>query len=129
MHSSYQVFSNSRLFTNAGGGRLEASIVIILTGVLFFVSSLLLPYIPTILASAPVLFVAIELMIDALWDSAKVLIWCEWAVVLGTLLTCTFLGFAPGFGVGIGLAVLVQFGWSVYDSVSISDNNTYLNVL
>lgn len=43
--------SSSHLFTCAGGGRLEDLIVSDLTVVLIFISSRLLPYVPTILAS------------------------------------------------------------------------------
>lgn len=40
-------------------------------------------------------------------------------MVLGTLLSCTFIGFAPGFGVGIGMAVMLHFAWGVVDTVSL----------
>ena len=96
-------------------------IVIALTIVLFFFSSLILPYIPTILASTLVLFLGIELMTEALWESTKTLLWCEWIVVLGTLVACTFVGFAPGFGIGIALAMVMHVGWSTLDSVSLPD--------
>ena len=85
---------------------------------LFFVSSLILPYVPTILASTLVLFLGLELMIESLWESAKTLIWSEWGIVVGTLLACTFLGFAPGFGVGIALAILMYVILAAKDSVS-----------
>ncbi|KAF9237006.1 sulfate transporter family-domain-containing protein [Melanogaster broomeanus] len=111
------VLSNTRFFTHAGGGRFEGTVVILLTIVLFFVSSRILPYVPTILASTLVLFVGIELMAEGLWESIKSLLWCEYAVVLGTLLACTFVGFAPGFGIGLGLAVVVHFAWCVIDSM------------
>ncbi|KIJ65790.1 hypothetical protein HYDPIDRAFT_27023 [Hydnomerulius pinastri MD-312] len=111
------VLSNTRFFTFAGGGRFEGTVVILLTIVLFFVSSLILPYIPTILASTLVLFLGIELMAEALFESIKSLLWCEYAVVLGTLLACTFVGFAPGFGIGLGLAMIMHFGWSAIDSM------------
>ncbi|KIJ65769.1 hypothetical protein HYDPIDRAFT_27003 [Hydnomerulius pinastri MD-312] len=111
------VLSNTRFFTFAGGGRFEGTVVILLTIVLFFVSSLILPYIPTILASTLVLFLGIELMAEALFESMKSLLWCEYAVVLGTLLACTFVGFAPGFGIGLGLAMIMHFGWCVVDSM------------
>ncbi|KIJ65787.1 hypothetical protein HYDPIDRAFT_87654 [Hydnomerulius pinastri MD-312] len=114
------VLSNTRFFTFAGGGRFEGTVVILLTIVLFFVSSLILPYIPTILASTLVLFLGIELMAEALFESIKSLLWCEYAVVLGTLLACTFVGFAPGFGIGLGLAMIMHFGWSAIDSVRTS---------
>jgi SulP family sulfate permease len=71
------VFSNAVFFTRAGGGRFEAMVVIILTFVLFLVSSLLLPFVPTLLASALVLFLGIELTLEAVWESAKTLLWCE----------------------------------------------------
>ncbi|KAJ7340708.1 hypothetical protein DFH08DRAFT_875060 [Mycena albidolilacea] len=110
------VFSNALFFTRAGGGRFEAMVVIILTFVLFLVSSLLLPFVPTLLASALVLFLGIELTSEAVWESAKTLLWCEWAVVMGTLFACSFLGFAQGFGVGVGIAVVVHVGWGTLDS-------------
>ena len=72
---------------------------------------------PTILASTLVLFLGIELMAEALWHTLETLLWSEYAVVLGTLLSCTFIGFAPGFGVGIGLAVVLHFAWGVVDTV------------
>lgn len=92
-------------------------IVIALTVALFFVSSLILPYIPTVLASTLVLFLGIELMIEALWDITKTLLWCEWVVVMGMLVACTFIVFTPGFGVGIALAMILHLGWSAFDSV------------
>ena len=85
---------------------------------LFFVSSLILPYVPTIIASILVLFLGLELMIDALWDSTKRMTWYEWTIMFGTFLACTFLGFAPGFGLGLGLAIVAQFILMVFDSVS-----------
>ena len=109
------VMSNSLFFTQAGGGRFEAMIVTALTVVLFFVSSCILPYVPTILASTLVLFLGIELMTEAMWSSAKSLLWCEWTVVMGTLLACTFVGFAPGFGIGIALALIMHLGWNIFD--------------
>ncbi|CAJ2510304.1 Uu.00g050070.m01.CDS01 [Anthostomella pinea] len=107
---SYSVF-----FTRAGGRRIEAGVVILLTLVLFFVSSYLLLYIPTILASGLVLFLGIELTLEAVWESAKDLIWTEWLVVMATLLACAFVGFAPGVGVGIAAAVVVYTGWGCWD--------------
>lgn len=85
---------------------------------LFFVSSLLLPYIPTILASALVLFLGIELTLEAIWESTKTLLWTEWIVVITTLVACTSLGFAPGVGVGIGAAIVVYLFWGIADNVS-----------
>ena len=65
-----------------------------------------------------VLFLGLELMIESLWESAKTLTWSEWATVVGTLLACTFLGFAPGFGVGIALAILMYVLLAAIDTVS-----------
>ncbi|KAF2727544.1 hypothetical protein EJ04DRAFT_594717 [Polyplosphaeria fusca] len=110
------VLTNSKFFTLAGGGRIEALIVTAFTVALFFVSSYLLPYIPTILAATLVLFLGIELMIEALWDAPQSLLIWEWAVVLGTVIACTFIGFAPGVGIGIGMALLVQLWWCNFES-------------
>ncbi len=71
------------------------------------------------LASALVLFLGIELLLEAVWKSAKTLLWLEWSIVVGTLMACTFLGFAEGFGVGIGAAIVVYFVYGVVDSVSL----------
>lgn len=65
------------------------------------------------------LFLGSELVIESLWESAKTLIWEEWAIVLSTLVACTFLGFAPGIGVGIALAILVYVMLAARDTVSI----------
>ena len=89
--------------------------------VLFVASSYLLLYIPTILASALVLFLGIELTLEAVWESAKDLIWTEWLVVMATLLACTFIGFAPGVGVGIAAAIVVYTGWGCWDLVCVSN--------
>jgi hypothetical protein len=113
-----QQLSYSVFFTRAGGGRYEAGAVILLTFVLFVVSSYLLLYIPTILASGLVLFLGIELTLEAVLESTKDLIWTEWLVVMATLLSCTFLGFAPGVGVGIAAAIVVYTGWGCWDLVS-----------
>jgi len=88
-----------------------------LTIVLFFFSSAILHYVPTIIAATLVLFLGIELMTEALWESAKKLTLYEWIVVFGTLLSCTFLGFAPGIAIGIGLAMILYVGLSVAGSV------------
>ncbi|KAF7352091.1 hypothetical protein MVEN_01171900 [Mycena venus] len=109
-------YSDSVYVTRAKGGRFELSIVIILTAALFLCSGLLLPYVPTILASALVLFFGIELFLEAIWESSKTLAWMEYAVVVGTLAACTFLGFAEGFGVGIGAAAAVYLVYGVIDS-------------
>lgn len=104
-------------FTRAHGKRVEAGVVIALTLVLYVVSSELLRYIPTILASGLVLFLGIELALEAVWESAKYLMWSEWLVVMTTLWACTFLGFAPGVGVGICAAFVVYTGWGCFDLV------------
>jgi len=88
--------------------------------VLFLTASLLLPYVPTVLASALVLFLGIELMLEAVWESAQSLILLEWCIVIGTLMSCTFIGFAEGFGVGIGAAAVVYLAFGVVDSVQYS---------
>lgn len=88
--------------------------------VLYFVSSYLLRYIPTILASGLVLFLGIELTLEAVWESAKDLIWTEWLVAMATLLACTFMGFAPGIGVGLAAAMVVYTGWGCWDMVCVS---------
>lgn len=106
--------------TRANGGRFEMAIVTMLTCVLFFTSSLLLPYVPTVLASALVLFLGIELLLEAVWESAQTLVLLEWGVVMVTLFACTFLGFAEGFGVGIGTATAVYLVYGVVDSVRVS---------
>lgn len=59
-------------------------------------------------------------MTEAIWESSKSLLWSEWSIVIGTLLACTFVGFAPGFGVGIAIAMVVYLGWGVVDCVSSS---------
>ncbi|KAF8195271.1 sulfate transporter family-domain-containing protein [Mycena galopus ATCC 62051] len=109
-------YSYSVYVTRAKGGRFELSIVIALTAALFLSSGLLLPYVPTILASALVLFFGIELFLEAIWEASKTLAWMEYAIVLATLAACTFLGFAEGFGVGIGAAAGVYLMYGVIDS-------------
>ncbi|KAF3490577.1 sulfate transporter [Arthroderma uncinatum] len=102
------VLANSRLFTFAGGGRPEALAVTGFTCVLFFTSKHLLPYVPTILASILVLFLGLDLITEALWTSAHELLWSEWAIVLGTVLACTFIGFLPGFAMGLVIALALM---------------------
>ncbi|KAF7374161.1 Sulfate transporter [Mycena sanguinolenta] len=109
-------YSYSVYFTRAKGGRFELAIVSALTAVLIICSGLLLPYVPTILASALVLFLGIELFLEAIWEASKTLSWMEYAIVLATLTACTFLGFAEGFGVGIGAAAAVYLMYGVIDS-------------
>lgn len=92
--------------------------MIVLTAVLYVVSSKLIRYIPTILASGLVLFLGIELTLEAVWESAKYFVWSEWLVVMATLFACTFVGFAQGVGVGICAAFVVYTGWGCFDLVS-----------
>lgn len=103
------VLSNTRLFTFAGGGRPEALIVTAVTIVLFFVSAKVLPYIPTVLAAVLVLFLGLDLMIEAFWIPVSELIATEWLIVVGTAVCCTVIGFLPGFGIGLGLALVNYF--------------------
>lgn len=69
------------------------------------------------LASTLVLFLGIELTSEAVCESAKTLQFTEWLVVMITLIACTFLGYAIGFGVGIGAATVVYLIWGVLDTV------------
>lgn len=89
-----------------------------LTLVFFFVASRVLPYVPTVLASTLVLFLGIELTLEAVWQSAKTLACTEWLVMMVTLIACTFLGFAAGFGVGIGAATVLYLLLGAVDTVS-----------
>lgn len=73
------------------------------------------------LASTLVLFLGIELTLEAVWESAKTLQFTEWLVVMTTLIACTILGYAIGFGVGIGAAIIVYLFWGVRDTVGLSD--------
>jgi len=79
-----------------------------------------IPYVPTVLASTLVLFLGIELTSEAVWESAKTLTFTEWLVVVVTLNACAFLGFAPGFGVGVGAATVVYLFWGFLDTVCLS---------
>ncbi|KAJ7066215.1 hypothetical protein C8F01DRAFT_1346317 [Mycena amicta] len=111
-----QQYSYSVYITRAKGGRFEMVLVCILSVAIFFTAGLILPYIPTILASVLVLFIGIQLILDAVWEAAKTLAWMEYAIVLGTLASCTALGFAEGFGVGIAAAAGVYLMYGVIDS-------------
>lgn len=62
-------------------------------------------------------FIGIELLLEAIWDSSQNLVWSEWAVVTGTTVACSFLGFAPGVGVGVAAAWAVQSCHQMVDSV------------
>jgi MFS superfamily sulfate permease-like transporter len=112
-----KVYSSTLFFFRAGGKRLEAALVTLVTLGFFFASSYVLPYIPTIQASALVLFFGIELVIEALWDSSDSLLLCEWVVVAGTTLACSFLGFAPGIGIGLVTVAIVSFLRDTFESV------------
>ncbi|KAJ7806786.1 hypothetical protein B0H14DRAFT_3483796 [Mycena olivaceomarginata] len=73
---------------------------------LFLCAGLLLPYVSTILACALVMFLGIKLFPEAIWEVSKTLAWMDYVIVLATLGACTCLGFAEGFGVGIGAAAV-----------------------
>jgi SulP family sulfate permease len=118
-----QQYSYSVYASRAKAGRFELSIVIVLMAVLFLCSGLIMPYVPTVLASVLVLFIGIELFLEAIWEASKTLAWMEYAVVVATLAACTFLGFAEGFGVGIGAATVVYFMYGVMDSVRTFSNS------
>ncbi|KAF7289697.1 Sulfate transporter [Mycena chlorophos] len=109
-------YSYSVFVTRAGGDRFSLLLISLLSTILFFTSSLVLPYVPTILAATLVLFIGTELFLDAAWEAAKTLAWMEYFVVLATLAACTALGFAAGFGVGIGAAAAVYLCYGVIDS-------------
>ncbi|KAJ7183788.1 hypothetical protein C8R46DRAFT_1344499 [Mycena filopes] len=109
-------FSYSVYVTRAKGDRFALCLIILLTGGLLLSTGELLPYVPTTLASTTVLFLGTELFLGALWEASASLAPMEWGVVLGTLAACTFLGFAEGFGVGIGGATVVYLGYGVVDS-------------
>lgn len=99
------------------GGRFELSLVILLTAALFFISGMLLPHVPSILASALVLFLGMELFLEATWEASKTLASMEYVVVVSTTVACTLLGFAEGFGIGIGAATVVYLMYGAIDSV------------
>ncbi|KAJ7788666.1 hypothetical protein B0H14DRAFT_3576160 [Mycena olivaceomarginata] len=100
-------YSYSVNVTRIEGGRFELTLISIFTAALFLCAGLFLLYVPTILASALVMFLGIELFLEAIWETSKTLAWMEYVIVLATLGTCTFLGFAEGFGVEIGAAAVV----------------------
>ncbi|KAJ7681992.1 sulfate transporter family-domain-containing protein [Mycena polygramma] len=109
-------YSYSFYVTRANGGRFELWLIILVTGALFLTAGLMLPYVPTILASGMVLFLGIELFLGATWEACESLTGMEFFVVLATLAACTFIGFAEGFGVGIGAAAVVYLIYGVIDS-------------
>ncbi|ORY02566.1 hypothetical protein BCR34DRAFT_605537 [Clohesyomyces aquaticus] len=110
------VMSYSRFFTLAGGGRIEAVIVTAITLVFFFISSYILPYVPTIAASVLVLFLGIEMVIEALWDAPQNLLPSEWLVILATMISCAAIGFAPGVGIGVAVALAVCLWWTIVET-------------
>jgi hypothetical protein len=75
-----------------------------------------------------VLFIGIELTMEALWESSASLIWCEWTVVAGTTLACTFIGFAPGIGVGLAIVVILQFWHHLCETVGYCVHATELTL-
>ena len=104
-----QVYANTKFHSQAGGGPSDAFVVALCTAVLFFVAPRLLPYFPTTLAAVMVLFLGMQLIIEAVWDSGKELMWNEWVIAMGTLLACSSLGFAPGIGIGLGIVAVLSF--------------------
>lgn len=86
---------------------------------LFFASSQLLPYIPTVMAATIVLFFGVELLIAAVHDSMRILLWSEWLTVVGTIFACTYLGFASGLAVGLAITLFTLLVWTAIDSVSV----------
>ncbi|KAF8149668.1 hypothetical protein K438DRAFT_444887 [Mycena galopus ATCC 62051] len=113
LHSN--TYSYSVYATRAKGARFVLCLVILLTAAFLLCSGVLFPYVPTILASALVLFFGIVLLLEAIWAAFKTLALMEYAVVLGTL-AGTFLGFAEGFGVGISAAAAVYLMYGLIDS-------------
>jgi MFS superfamily sulfate permease-like transporter len=61
-----------------------------------------------------------ELIVEALWVSSKSLIWSEWIIVASTTLGSSFVGFAPGIGVGLGIMILLQYWIHLKDTVGYS---------
>lgn len=101
------VMSNTLFFSRAGGQRIESACVMVLTFLFFIFSKLLLPYIPVLCAALMVFFFGIELMAEALvptWTKKSLL---EYFVILGTMATCTALGFAQGVGIGLAATLAV----------------------
>jgi MFS superfamily sulfate permease-like transporter len=106
------------LFKKARGEHQDAIIVTLVGCAFFFASSHVLPYIPTILASTLVLYIGLLLMIDGLWKTSGCMVWSEWIIVLGTSLGCTFLGFAQGIAMGLGISVVLHYLLDTYGSVT-----------
>ncbi|KAI1333644.1 hypothetical protein F5Y15DRAFT_421628 [Xylariaceae sp. FL0016] len=110
------VFSYTRLFTQARGGRWESFAVTVLTSSLLFVQPAILPYVPTIAAGVLVCFIGFDLASEATFVAFRSLSGPEFVVVIGTLLSCTFIGFAIGLGVGLALTLLIHFGYGIIDT-------------
>jgi MFS superfamily sulfate permease-like transporter len=119
---SSQIYSNTRIFYRAKGQRLEAVIVALVGLGSFFMSSHVLPYIPTILASTLVLFIGLDLLVQALWESSSFMVWGEWVTVTGTTLACSLLGFAPGIGIGLLISISLHFLLDSINSVGYACN-------
>lgn len=101
----------------AGGRHKDARVTAALTGIAIFLAPYLFPYFPTVQAAVSVLFLGIELSLDAIWESSKTLVWHEWTAVVGTVLGCCFLGFAPGIGLGLFVLLVMEFYVLCIDSV------------
>lgn len=103
------VFSYTRLFTMAGGGRLEGLLLNGVTIIMLFVAHAVIPYVPTMLASTLVAYIGIDLALEAILDGFKKSKWPDYIVLLGTMLISIFLGFAIGLCAGLGLALICCF--------------------
>lgn len=103
------VISYTRLFTMAGGGRLEGLLLSVVTVVLLFVAHAIIPYVPTMLASTLVAYTDIDLALEAISDGFKTSKWPKYVVLLGTMLISVFLGFAIGLCAGLGMALISWF--------------------
>lgn len=103
------VFSYTRLFTMAGGGRLEGLLLSGVAIVLLFVAHAIIPYVPTMLASTLVAYIGIDLALEAIWDGFKTSKWPDYVVLLGSMLISVFLGFAIGLCAGLGMALICYF--------------------
>ncbi|KAI0026232.1 hypothetical protein F4780DRAFT_785414 [Xylariomycetidae sp. FL0641] len=110
------VFSYTKLFSDAKGGRREAFLVALLTASLIVVAPLVLPYTPTIAAAVVVCYVGLEMVVTPMLTTLTTLPWPEYAVVLGTFIASMKLGLAPGIAVGGGLALVVHAAYNVVDS-------------
>lgn len=110
------------MFNLARGKREDAIVVSLISFAFFFTSVYVLPYVPTILASALVLYIGLELMIEALWQSSGSMVWSEWVTVASTTIGCTFLGFAQGIALGLAVEVTLHFLRDSFSSVMCISN-------